>query len=329
MHGEMIRPLRAPANAEDTPLDLRARRRPGEMLIQGLLLFSGAVSILTTIGIVVVLFEEALVFFRDSNVSVVGFLTTTAWQPKIGQFGIFPLLLATVLTSAIGMLLALPLGLAIAIYLSEYASPRARRVLKPILEVLAGVPTVVYGYFALNFITPILRGILGRDVVDIFNMASAGLVIGILILPLIASMSEDALSAVPRSLREAAYGLGATRVETALRIVVPAALSGLGAAFIVGISRAVGETMVVAIAAGSGPRNFAGWGDAIEGLAMFNPFAAGETMTGHIVRISGGDLSYDSIDYNSIFAIALMLFLITLALNVISQRIVRRYRMRY
>jgi len=328
MQGEMVKPGVSAVSAE-APVDLRPKRRPGEMLIQGFLLFCGAVSILTTLGIVVVLFEEAMVFFRDPQVSLVEFFTTTAWQPKIGQFGIFPLLLATLLTSAIGMLVALPLGLAIAIYLSEYATPRARKVLKPVLEVLAGVPTVVYGYFALNFVTPILRNMLGRDVVDLFNMASAGLVIGILILPLVATMSEDALNSVPRSLREAAYGLGATKLEAAVRIIVPAALSGLGAAFIVAISRAVGETMVVAIAAGSGPRNFASWGDALKGLAVFNPFKAGETMTGHIVRISGGDLSYESIDYTSIFAIALMLFLITLALNVFSQWIVRRYRMNY
>lgn len=310
-------------------LALRRRRRPAEALIQGFLIFCGAVSILTTVGIVVVLLEESLAFFRDPNVNLIAFFSTTAWQPKIGQFGIFPLLLATLLTSLIGMLIALPLGLAIAIYLSEYASPRARQMLKPVLEILAGVPTVVYGYFALNFITPILRGIFGRDAVDIFNMASAGLVIGILILPLVASMSEDALSAVPRGLREGAYALGATKFETAIKIVVPAALSGLGAAFIVAISRAVGETMVVAIAAGSGPRNFASWADAWRGLALFNPFASGETMTGHIVRISGGDLSYDSIDYNSIFSIALLLFVITLALNIFSQWIVRRYRMKY
>jgi phosphate transport system permease protein len=325
--------LRAGAGLEptemDQTLDLQKRSRPGETLIRGLLFFCAAVSILTTVGIVVALFQEALVFFQDPNVSLGEFFTTTAWQPKIGQFGVFPLVLATLLTSIIGMLVALPLGLGIAIYLSEYATPRARKTLKPILEILAGVPTVVYGYFALSFVTPILRSLFGRDVVDIFNMASAGLVIGILILPLVASMSEDALSAVPRGLREAAYGLGATKLEASLKIVVPAAMSGLGAAFIVGISRAVGETMVVAIAAGSGPRNFATWGDAFHKLAAFNPFASGETMTGHIVRISGGDLSYDSIDYNSIFAIALLLFLITLALNIISQWIVRRYRMKY
>ncbi len=318
-----------PRDAVQEMFDLRKRHRFGETLIQGFLFFCGIVSILTTAGIVIVLLEEAVRFFRLPEVSLVEFFTTTAWQPVIGQFGIFPLLNATLLSSLIAMIVALPVGLGIAIYLSEYATPRTRAILKPILEVLAGVPTVVYGYFALNFMTPILRGILGRDVVDIFNVASAGIVIGILILPLVASMSEDALSAVPRALREAAYGIGATRLETALKIVVPAALSGLSAAFIVAISRAVGETMVVAIAAGAGPRNFDTWGDALRGLAAFNPFTSGETMTGHIVRISGGDLSYDSIDYDSIFSIALMLFVITLALNIISQWIVRRYRMKY
>jgi phosphate transport system permease protein len=202
----------------------------------------------------------------------------------------------------------------IAIYLSEYASPRARGTLKPILEVLAGIPTVVYGYFALTFMTVLLRNIFGNDTVEIFNVGSAGIVIGILIVPLVTSMSEDALSAVPRSLREAAYGLGATRLETALRVVVPAALSGITAAFIVAISRAIGETMIVAIAAGAGS------------AFTFNPFKAAETMTGHIVRISGGDISYDSIDYNSIFAIGLVLFLMTLTLNIISRRVVRRFR---
>ncbi len=318
----------ARAEANQT-LDLRRRWRPNEFVIQAFLVFCGGVSILTTLGIVVVLFEEALRFFASPEVSVIEFFTTTAWQPIIARFGIFPLINATLLSSLIAMLVVLPIGLATAIYLSEYASPRARSVLKPILEVLAGVPTVVYGYFALNFMTPILRGLLGRDIVDIFNVASAGIVIGILILPLVASMSEDALSAVPRALREAAYGIGATRLETALKIVVPAALSGLGAAFIVAISRAVGETMVVAIAAGAGPRNFDTWGDALRGLAAFNPFRSGETMTGHIVRISGGDLSYDSIDYNSIFSIALTLFVMTLVLNIISQWIVRRFRMKY
>jgi phosphate transport system permease protein len=243
-----------------------------------------------------------------------GFFGSTRWQPAIGDFGIWPLVSATLLTSLIAMLVALPLGMMVAIYLSEYASARTRGILKPILEVLAGVPTVVYGYFALAFMTPLLRAIFGPGVVEIYNTASAGIVMGILILPLVSSMSEDALSAVPDTLRAASYALGATRLETAIKIVVPAALSGLAAATIIAISRAVGETMIVAIAAGAGP-NF-----------TLNPFKAAETMTGHIVRISGGDLSYDSLDYNSLFAIGLLLFLITLALNLISQRIVRRFR---
>jgi phosphate transport system permease protein len=201
-----------------------------------------------------------------------------------------------------------------AIYLTQYADPKLRTWVKPALEILAGVPTVVYGYFALTCMTPMLRGIFGTDTVQIYNTASAGIVIGILILPLVSSMSEDALHAVPNSLREAAFGMGATKLETAIKIVLPAALSGITAAFIVSISRAIGETMIVAIAAGAGPN------------LTFNPFEAAETMTGHIVRISGGDLSYDSIDYNSIFAIGLVLFLITLSLNMISRRIVRRFR---
>ena len=252
--------------------------------------------------------------FVSNRVSLVEFFTKTRWNPQIGHFGILPLLSATLMTSSIAMLVALPLGLCTAIYLSEYASTRARGILKPVLEILAGIPTVVYGYFALTFMTPLLRSLLGKDIVEIYNTASAGIVIGILIIPMVSSMSEDALSAVPRSLREASYGLGATKLETAIKVVVPAAISGIAAAFIISISRAIGETMIVAIAAGAGP-NF-----------TLNPFRPAETMTGHIVRISGGDLSYDSIDYNSIFAIGLFLFCITLTLNIFSQRIVRRFR---
>jgi phosphate transport system permease protein len=252
--------------------------------------------------------------FASNRVSLLEFFTGTKWNPQIGQFGILPLVTATLMTSTFAMIVALPLGLCAAIYLSEYASLRARGIIKPILEVLAGIPTVVYGYFALTFMTSLLRGIFGAETVQIYNTASAGIVIGILILPLVSSMSEDALSAVPRSPREAAYGMGATKWETAIKVVVPAALSGITAAFIVSISRAIGETMIVAIAAGAGP-NF-----------TFNPFQSAETMTGHIVRISGGDISYDSIDYNSIFAIGLVLFLITLLLNIISQRVVRKFR---
>lgn len=317
------------ANDLNAPINLRKRRRLGEGVIQAFLFFCGVVSILTTLGIVVVLFSQALTFFGRPEVTVLEFFTSTKWNPIIGDFGIFPLINATLLTSAIAMIVALPLGLMIAIYLSEYASPRARGTLKPILEVLAGIPTVVYGYFALTFMTVLLRNIFGRDTVEIFNVGSAGIVIGILILPLVTSMSEDALHAVPKALREASYGLGATRLETSVKIVLPAALSGIAAAFIVSISRAVGETMIVAIAAGAGPRNFDSWGDAVKDFKFLNPFTAAETMTGHIVRISGGDISYESIDYDSLFAIGLTLFVITLGLNVISRWIVRRFREEY
>jgi phosphate transport system permease protein len=298
-------------------IDLRRRTRWGESTIQGFLFTCGALSIITTVGIIFVLGKETLLFFSDPAVSLVDFFTKTTWQPAIGEFGIWPLVTATMLTSVVAMIIALPLGLAVAIYLSEYASERVRNTLKPILEVLAGIPTVVYGYFALTFMTPVLRSIFGQNTVQIYNTASAGIVIGILILPLISSMSEDALRAVPRALREGAYGLGATKLETVTTIILPAAISGIAAATIVAMSRAVGETMVVALAAGAGP-NF-----------TLNPFQAAETMTGHIVRISGGDLSYNSIDYNSIFAIGFLLFLITLALNIISRILVNRFREEY
>jgi len=293
------------------------RRRPGEFAIESFLWACGVLSIVTTLAIIFVLGEEAFRFFASDEVTLKAFFTTTKWQPQINDFGIWSLVNATLTTTLIAMLVALPLGLGAAIYLSEYASPKRREMLKPTLEVLAGVPTVVYGYFALTFMTPLLRSIFGEDVVQVYNTASAGLVMGILILPLVASMSEDALTAVPRSLREAAYGLGATKLETAVKVVVPAAISGIAAAVIVAISRAIGETMIVALAAGAGP------------AFTFNPFEAAETMTGHIVRISGGDLSYESIDYTSIFAIALMLFLMTLTLNIISRRVVLKYREEY
>lgn len=310
-------------------INLSRRYRLGESLIQGFLFFCGALSIFTTLGIVIVLGRESWHFFGLPEVSLVDTLTKIKWQPAIGEFGIWPLVIATLTTSVMAMMLALPLGLMIAVYLSEYASPRMRGILKPVLEVLAGIPTVVYGYFALTFVTPILRSIFGDGIVEIYNTAAAGIVIGILILPLVTSMSEDALTAVPRSLREAAYALGATKLETALRIVLPAALSGIAAAVIVAISRAVGETMVVAIAAGSGPRNFNSWSDALSGAAFINPFKSAETMTGHIVRISGGDLSYDSIDYASLFAIGMFLFIMTFGLNIISRVVVQWFREEY
>lgn len=297
--------------------DLRKRRRIGEELVHAILFLAGAFSILATLGILYVLGRESLRFFASAGVRMTEFLAGTRWQPQIGQFGILPLANATLMTTAIAMAIALPLGLGIAIYLSEYASRGARKLLKPALEILAGIPTVVYGYFALTFTTPLLRAIFGRQVVEVYNTASAGLVMGILILPLVSSMSEDALGAVPRSMREAAYALGATRLETTLKVVLPAALSGVTAAFLVGLSRAIGETMIVAIAAGAGSN------------LTFNPFESAETITGHIVRISGGDLRYDSVDYNSVFALALALFVLTTAINFAGQRIVLRWREAY
>lgn len=303
-------------NQNFRPLDLKKKVRLGESLIQSLLFLAGFLSIFITVAIVYELGKEAWLFFGSSDVTFAKFFGTTEWSPGIGKFGIWPLVTSTLITSFIAICVSLPLGLATALFLSEYASLKARSRLKPILEILAGIPTVVYGYFALLFMTPLLQKIFG-DGVEVYNMASAGIVMAIMILPLISSMSEDALSAVPRALREGAYAMGATKFETSLQVVLPAALSGIGAALIIGISRAVGETMIVAIAAGSGP-NF-----------TFNPFKAAETMTGHIARISGGDLSYNSIDYNSLFAIALMLFLVTLVLNLVSQAIINRFRQRY
>lgn len=319
----LSRPLDQPEDYEETLARLRKKPRWTETIIQASLFACGVISILTTIGIVYVLAKEAWLFF--GQVSLFEFFSSTHWQPAIGHFGIWPLVLATVMTSVIAMLVALPVGLATAVYLSEYASLRARNILKPILEVLAGVPTVVYGYFALTFMTPLLRTIFGEYNVQIFNTASAGIVVGILIIPLVSSMSEDALRAVPDSLRQASFALGATKFETSIKIVLPAALSGITAAFVVGISRAIGETMIVAIAAGSGPKNFTFGKDGLFDFIL-NPLNAAETMTGHIVRISGGDLSYNSIDYNSIFAIGLLLFILTLLLNIASRRFVARFR---
>ena len=296
------------------PLDLRKQPRLGESIIQAVLFVCGIVSIFTTLGIVYVLGQESLLFFGLDEITLTEFLTSTTWRPETGAYGVLPLVNATFVVSVIAMVIAIPIGLGSALYLSEYASPRVRGILKPVLEILAGVPTVVYGYFAITFMTPLLMSIFGEGTVRFQNTASAGIVVGILIIPLIASLSEDAFSAVPQSLRQAAYGLGSTRFETATKVVFPAALSGVISACIIGISRAIGETMIVALAAGSGP------------AFTYNPFQAAETMTGYIARISGGDVSYNTPDYNSIFAIGLLLFLITLTLNIMSRFVVRRFR---
>jgi phosphate transport system permease protein len=286
-----------------------------EQLVEGPLFLAALVSVLTTIGIVAVLIFETLEFFQE--VPLWRFLIETEWTPLFSEkhYGIVVLLSATVLTSVGAMLVALPLGLLAAIYLSEYAAPQVRRVVKPVLEILAGIPTVVYGYFALLFVTPILQALIPQTAV--FNGASASIVMGIMILPMVSSMSEDAMAAVPRSLREGGYALGATRFEVATRIVVPAALSGLVAAFILAISRAVGETMIVAIAAGQSP------------TLTLSPLVPIETMTAYIVQVSLGDTPFGSLEYKTIFAVGMMLFLMTLLPNIVSQVVLRRFREEY
>jgi phosphate transport system permease protein len=286
-----------------------------ERLIQWLLAACSAVSIFTTGGIIAVLFFETASFFRQ--VPLLDFLSDTQWTPLFFEkhFGILVLASATFLTSAIALAVALPIGLLAAIFLSEIASERWRRTLKPLLEVLAGVPTVVYGYFALLFVTPLLRLIFPE--ISGLNALSAGLVMGIMILPLVASLSEDALYSVPQSLRDGSYALGASKVQTAARVVVPAALSGIVASFILAVSRAVGETMVVAIAAGQTPR------------LTLNPLVAVETMTAFIVQVSLGDTPAGTLEFQTIFAVGTTLFLMTLALNLVSHTLVRRYRQRY
>lgn len=245
------------------------------------------------------------------------FISNTLWQPQSGEFGILPLITATLLISGVALAVAIPLGLGAAVYLSEYARPGVRNALKPTLEVLAGIPTVVYGFFALTFVTPTLRNLLFGASLNSLNMLAAGITVGVLITPLISSMCEDAISAVPRSLREASYAVGATRLETTVKVVLPAAVSGISAGIILAMSRAVGETMVVLLAAGAGP-NF-----------TFDLRQSAETMAGHIARISTGDISYGSLDYTSIFAVGMTLFVSTLALNIVSDLISRRLRERY
>lgn len=293
-------------------LKRRAGRRVGEGVIAGVLFTCALVSVLTTVGIVIVLVTESLGFFRE--VPIVDFLTGTQWSPLYTdqQFGILPLLNGTLLIAVGAMLIALPVGLTSAIYLSEYASSRFRGIVKPALEILAGIPTVVYGYFALLFITPVLRAVFPSA--GVYNAASGAIVVGIMIIPMVASLSEDALSAVPRSLREAAYGLGATKFEVSTRVAVPAALSGITASFILAISRAIGETMAVTLAAGATPRMTLSFLESVQ------------TMTAYIVQVSLGETPHGSIAYKTIFAVGLLLFCITLAMNVLSNRIRTRFR---
>ncbi len=287
-------------------------RTARERLVGAIVTAAGGVSILTTIGIVAVLVWESIGFFR--RVSPVEFLTGTEWTPLFQpqHFGVLPLLAGSVLVAVIAALIAMPLGLGSAIYLSEYAPRRLRVVLKPTLEVLAGIPTVVYGYFALTFITPLLRHFIPG--LGVFNALAAGIVVGIMVLPMIASLSEDAMHAVPRDLKQGGYALGGTKFEVATRVVTPAALSGIVASFILAISRAIGETMAVVLAAGMTPN------------LTFDPRQSIQTMTAYIVQVSLGDTPFGSIEYQSIFAVGLLLFMVTLAMNVFGRWFLRRYR---
>ena len=291
------------------------KRTFSERAIAVALFLSAFLSILITVGIVAVLLFEALAFFGD--VTFWEFITGTRWTPLFSskQFGVLALVAGTTLTALLAMLVALPLGLLSAIYLSEYAPDRIRRLVKPILEVLAGIPTVVYGYFALLFVTPILRNISGD--ISVFNALSASIVMGIMILPMVSSLSEDAMRSVPRNLREAAYALGSTKLEVSTLVVVPAALSGIMSAFILAVSRAIGETMIVTIAAGQNPS------------FTLNPFVPIETMTAYIVQVSQGDAPAGSIEFKTIFAVALLLFVMTLVMNLLSQYVVSRFREEY
>ncbi len=311
----------------DNPLR-QSKPRYGERIVYNGLRLAGIVSILTTIGIVFVLFSEAFQLFRD--VSILNFFTDTIWRPFVAPdsdafgIGIFALVQGTLMVTIIAMIIAIPLGLASAVYLADYAPHRVKKVLKPVLEVLAGIPTVVLGYFALTAMTPVLRSILGADTVDFFNPASAGIVMGIMIVPTIASLSEDAMSSVPDTLRAGAYGLGATKRQVVTTVVFPAALSGIVAGIILGVGRAVGETMIVALAGGNQPIDLAG-----DTTDIVNPFKQVQTMTAYIVQAVGGEAPRGSVTYRSIFAVGAMLFLMTFSLNVAAQRFVRRFRETY
>jgi len=301
------------AAAAGTSGFLRQQRpRHGEKLVFVVLLTAALVSVVTTIGIVISLVVPSLEFF--SEVPLKDFLFGTDWAPNFEppSFGVVPLVVGTLLITVIASVVALPLGLGSALYLSEYAHPKARKTLKPMLEILAGIPTVVYGFFALTFFTPVIRWFLPQT--EIFNALSAGLIMGVMIIPTVASLSEDAMAAVPNALRQGAFALGSNKRQVSTKVVIPAALSGIAAAFILGISRAIGETMIVTVAAGLQPS------------LSLNPLVGTETMTAFIASSAGGDIATGSTIYKTIFAVGLLLFIATYAMNMVSVRLVRKYR---
>ena len=303
------------SNADRFRLRRTRAAKAHERLIEHVLLACGLVSIVTTAAIVAVLLLETVEFF--SAVSIVDFFLDTEWTPLFAEkhFGIWPLMAGTLLTATIAIAVALPFGLLAAIYLAEFATPRARRMLKPTLEILAGVPTIVYGYFALVALTPLLQKVV-PDLAG-FNALSPGIAMGVMIIPMISSLSEDAIHAVPRALREGAYALGAGRLQTIVRVVLPTALSGIAASVVLAISRAVGETMIVAIAAGQQPR------------LTLDPRVPVETMTAYIVQVGLGDTPTGTIEYKTIFAVGATLFVLTFVINLASQRLARRFRRTY
>lgn len=290
-------------------------KRWNEKIIEKVLAFCALVTLLTTIGIILILLVEAIGFF--SEVSVIDFITGTEWTPLFAQksYGILPLLSGTFLTTIVAVSVALPVGLIIAIYLSEYASRKIRKILKPLLEVLAVVPTVVYGFFALMIVTPFLKTFIPN--LSGFNALSPGIVMGIMIIPFVSSLSEDALSAVPNSLRQASFGMGSTRLQTAFRVMVPAASSGIVVSVILAVARAIGETMIVTIAAGQQPR------------LTFDPTVPIETITAYIVQVSKGDVPHGTLEYQTIFAAGITLFIFTFILNTVSYWIRNRYTQKY
>jgi phosphate transport system permease protein len=294
------------------PVLARRRRHWGEGAIKGALALCALVSVATTVGIVAALLEPSIEFFRSVN--VLDYLTGTEWAPLFepARFGVAPLVVGTFSVTFWALAVSAPFGLGAAIFLSEYASPRVRKVLKPALELLAGIPTVVFGYFALTAFTPFLRS-LGLDV-EIFNAFSAGIVMGVMLIPTVASLSEDAMTAVPQTLRDGAYALGSNKLKVSLRIVVPAAVSGIVASYVLAVSRAIGETMIVLLAAGQ--------------LAQttLDPFKAVETLTAFIAATAQGDVPTGSVEYKTIFAVALTLFVMTFVMNMLSIRLVRKYR---
>ena len=294
----------------------QSRPRYGEKLIRALLAVAALVSIITTFGIVISLLIPSIEFF--SEVPLTYFLFGTTWTPlfKNGEFGVLPLLSGTIVITLIAIAVAIPLGLGASIYLSEYASSRVRKILKPTLEVLAGIPTVVFGFFALEFLTQLVLVKIFPGI-EVFNALSAGLIMGVMIIPTIASLSEDAMAAVPSGLRDGAYALGSSKRQTAVKVVIPAALSGIVAAFVLGISRAIGETMIVTVAAGLQPQ------------LSFNPLIGMQTMTSYIAAAGSGDLATGSIEYKSIFAVGMLLFVLTFIMNIFSVRLVRRFRQAY